>query len=65
VGATKGKRLFDGTLFTMEYFFDVLHVELWKALLYRGPDFEGDALTHPDYLQEAHEAGREFASILT
>jgi multimeric flavodoxin WrbA len=63
VGATKGKRLFDGTLLTIKYFFDVLDVELWKALLYRGLDFEGDASTHPDYLQEAHEAGREFASI--
>jgi multimeric flavodoxin WrbA len=65
VGATKGKRLFDGTLLTIKYFFDVLDVELWKALLYRGLDFERDALTHPEYLQEAHEAGREFASILT
>lgn len=63
VGATKGKRLFDGALLTVKYFFDVLDVELWKALLYRGLDFEGDALTHPDYLKEAHEAGREFASI--
>lgn len=63
-GATKGKKLFDGTLLTIKYFFDVLDVELWKALLYRGLDFEADALTHPDYLQEAHEAGREFASIL-
>jgi hypothetical protein len=65
VGATKGKRLFDGTLPAMEYFFDVLDVELWKALLYRGLDFEAHALTHPDYLQEVHEAGRKFASILT
>jgi multimeric flavodoxin WrbA len=64
VGATKGKRLFDGTLLTIKYFFDVLDVELWKALLYRGLDFEGDALTRPDYLQEAHDAGREFASVL-
>ena len=50
VGATKGTRLFGGTLLRMEYFFDVLDVELWNALLYRGLDFEGDALTHQDYL---------------
>ena len=64
MGATKGKRLFGGTLLTMEYFFDVLDVELWKALLYRGLDFEGDVLTHQDYLQEAHGPGMEFVSIL-
>jgi len=57
VGATKGKKLFDGTLLSMRYFFDVLDMELWKALLYRGLDFEGDILKHPAYLEEAFEAG--------
>jgi hypothetical protein len=38
-------------------------MELWKALLFRGLDFEEDVLSHPDYLLEAPEAGREFASI--
>ena len=33
VGATRGKRLFDGTLLTMKYFFDVLDMELWRSLL--------------------------------
>jgi multimeric flavodoxin WrbA len=64
VGATKGKKLFDGTLLTLKYFFDVLDMELWKALLFRGLDSGEDVLSHPDYLREAHEAGREFASIL-
>jgi hypothetical protein len=62
-GATQGKKLFDGTLLTLKYFFDVLDMELWKTLLFRGLDFEEDVLSHPDYLLEAHEAGREFASI--
>ena len=35
VGATKGKKLFDGMLLSMKYFFDVLDMELWDALLYR------------------------------
>jgi multimeric flavodoxin WrbA len=61
VGATKGKRLFDGTLLTIKYFFDVLDTELWKALLYRGLDAEEDILKHPEYLQEVYEAGKEFA----
>ncbi len=64
VGATKGKKLFDGVLLTLRYFFDVLDTELWKPLLYRGLDFEGDVLKHPEYLDEAHAAGREFAQIL-
>jgi multimeric flavodoxin WrbA len=65
VGATKGKKLFDGTLLTIKYFFDVLDMELWKALLYRGLDFEGDVLKHPEYLQEAYEAGKELTLTFT
>jgi multimeric flavodoxin WrbA len=61
VGATKGKRLFEGTLLTVKYFFDILDAELWKSLLYRQLDFEGDVLKHPEYLQEAYETGKEFA----
>ena len=63
-GATKGKKLFDGILLTVRYFFDALDAELWKALLYRGLDFEEDVLKHPAYLKEAHEAGRELALAL-
>jgi multimeric flavodoxin WrbA len=64
VGATKGKKLFDGSLLSMRYFFDILDMELWKALLYRQLDFEGDVLKHPDYLQEAYEAGKTFTQAL-
>jgi len=64
VGATKGKKLFEGPLLTIKYFFDVLDMDLWKTLLYRGLDFEGDILKHPEYLQEAYNAGKEFASVL-
>jgi multimeric flavodoxin WrbA len=64
VGATRGKRLFEGTLLTLKYFFDIVDAELWKALLYRELDFEGDVLKHPEYLQEAYETGKEFAFAL-
>ncbi|MBC8247298.1 MAG: flavodoxin family protein [Deltaproteobacteria bacterium] len=64
VGATKGKRLFDGTLLTIRYFFDALDMKLWRALLYRGLDFKGDVLKHPDYLKEAYEAGKDFNRAL-
>lgn len=59
VGATKGKKLFGGTLLTVRYFFDVLDTELWRSLLYRSLDFERDVLGHPEYLEEAYLAGKE------
>jgi multimeric flavodoxin WrbA len=61
VGATKGKRLFEGSLLTVRYFFEVLDMELWRSLLYRGLDFEGDVLKYPAYLEEAYHAGRDLA----
>jgi multimeric flavodoxin WrbA len=64
-GATKGKRLFDGVLLTVRYFLDALDAELWKALLYRGLDSEGDVLKHPDYLQEAYAAGGDLAKSIS
>ena len=64
VGATKGKKLFDGVLLTMKYFFEVLDVELWNSLLYRGMDFEGDVLKHPQYLKEAYEAGKDLVAAI-
>ncbi|MBI5582827.1 MAG: flavodoxin family protein, partial [Deltaproteobacteria bacterium] len=56
-GATTGKQLFDGALLSVKYFFDVLDAEFSPPLLYRGLDFEGDVLQHPEYLREAYEAG--------
>jgi len=64
VGATRGKRLFEGALLTVRYFFDVLDMDLWRSLLYRGLDFEGDVLKHPEYLEEAYRTGRAFAEAL-
>jgi multimeric flavodoxin WrbA len=46
VGATKGKKLFDGVLLSIRYFFDALDTELWHSVLFRGLDFEGDILKH-------------------
>ena len=59
VGATKGKKLFDGIILSVRYFFDALDVELWRSLLYRGLDFEGDVLKHSEFLEEAYQAGKE------
>ena len=64
VGATRGKKLFDGILLSLKYFFDVVDMQLWKSLLYRGLDFEGDVLKFPQYLDEAYEAGRDFVEAI-
>jgi len=64
VGATKGKKLFEGSLLTIKYFFDTLDTQLWRSCLYRGLDFEGDVLKHPDYLDEVYQAGKEFTAVL-
>ena len=64
VGATRGKKLFDGALLTVKYFLETLDLELWKSLLYRGLDFEGDVLKHPEYLEEAFHSGRELAEAI-
>jgi multimeric flavodoxin WrbA len=64
VGATKGKKLFDGILLSVKYFFDVLDMELWKSLLYRQLDFQDDVLKHPEYLEEAYLSGKAFVTAL-
>jgi multimeric flavodoxin WrbA len=64
VGATQGKKLFDGVLLTVKYFFDVLDMELWRSALFRGLDFQGDVLKHPEYLEEACQAGKDLAQTI-
>jgi multimeric flavodoxin WrbA len=64
VGATQGKKLFDGALLTVRYFLDTLDMVLWKSLLYRGLDFEGDVLKHPEYLEESYRAGEDFCKAV-
>ncbi|MFP4283950.1 MAG: flavodoxin family protein [Desulfovermiculus sp.] len=64
-GATKGRKLFEGTLLTVKYFFDPLDMALWKSLLYRGLDGPEDILKHPEYLQEARAAGHGLVQALS
>lgn len=65
VGATRGKKLFDGALLTVRYFLNALDTGLWKSLLYRGLDAESDAMQHPEYLDEAYAAGRELVELVS
>jgi multimeric flavodoxin WrbA len=64
LGATKGKKLFDGSLLTVKYFFDVLDMELYKSLLFRGIDNEGEVLEYPEYLNDAYIAGKEIVEAV-
>jgi len=64
VGATGGKRLFDGAILTVKYFFDVLSAGLWRTVLCRGVDRKGEIEKRDDYLKEAFEAGRDLARAL-
>jgi multimeric flavodoxin WrbA len=64
VGATKGKKLFDGVLLSIRYFLDALDAKLHQTLLYRGLDFEEDILKHPEYLEEAYRAGKKLSWTL-
>ncbi len=64
VGATRGQKLFDGAGLTVKYFFDALDITLWRSLLYRGIDFEGDIQKHPEHLEEARRTGRALAEDL-
>ncbi len=61
VGATRGKKLFDGVVLSVRYFFEAIDVELHRSLLYRGIDHRGEIDGFPDYLAEARAAGRELA----
>lgn len=64
MGATKGKKLFVRVRLTVKYFFETFDAELWRNLLYRSLDFEGDVLKHPDYLDEAYTAGKELVEAI-
>lgn len=64
VGATKGKRLFDGVRLTVRYFFGTFDAALWRSLLYRDLDLEGAVLKHPEYLEEAHRSGLELVEAI-
>jgi len=63
-GASHGRKLFDGVLLTVRYFFDTLDASLWRSLLYRGLEFSDDVLKHPEYLEEAYQSGKDLVHSL-
>ena len=65
VGSTNGKRLFEGALLTVSYFMDALDMDLWKSLLFRGIETEGQIQKTPASLEEAYEAGKALVQALS
>lgn len=64
VGATRGKKLFDGAALSVRYFFDALDTSLDKVLGFRGIDLEGDIAKHPEFIMEAYNAGKKIVTDL-
>lgn len=64
VGATGGKKLFEGALLTVKYFFDVLDAGLWRTVLCRGVDKRGEIDKRPESLEEAYAAGSELVAAI-
>ncbi|MEW6202658.1 MAG: flavodoxin family protein [bacterium] len=58
VGASTGKKLFDGVLLTIKYFFNVLDVEIFDTLLVRGIDEKGGILGQPEIIEKARGIGK-------
>ena len=61
VGATRGEKLFEGSVLTVKYFFKAIGVRYVDELLIRGVDKEGEIKQHPTALSDAYELGRRLA----
>ncbi|MFW6118120.1 MAG: flavodoxin family protein [Chloroflexota bacterium] len=59
VGATQGKKLFDGAVLTVKYFFDAIGVKYCNDLLVRGVDKKGQIEEYPLALQDAFRLGQQ------
>ena len=64
VGATRGEKLFDGSILTVKYFFKAIDVEYSDELLVRGVDQRGEIRQHPEALSGAFELGSRLANRL-
>lgn len=58
VGATKGEKLFDGSIMVIRYFFKTLDIAYADELLIRGVDAKGEIQNHPSALADAYNLGK-------
>ncbi len=58
VGATRGEKLFDGSILMVKYFFQAVGVKYVDELLVRGVDKRGEIKEHPTTLLDALDLGR-------
>ena len=61
VGATRGAKLFEGSVLTVKYFFEAINVEYSDELLLKGVDKRGEIKENPDALSGAYELGKKLA----
>jgi multimeric flavodoxin WrbA len=59
IGATRGKKLFDGAVLTVKYFFDAIGMKYSGDLLIRGIDNKGQIKEHSAALEDAFRLGQE------
>jgi len=59
IGATRGKKLFDGAVLTVQYFFDAIGVKYSGDLLVRGIDNKGQIKEHSEALEGTFRLGQE------
>ena len=64
LGATRGRKLFEGVQRVVRYFFDAVGVTYRGGLFYRGIEKRGAVREHPTALSEAKALGRAVAGGL-
>ncbi len=62
LGATKGRRLFEGPQRTIRYFFDAIDAHYLGGLFYRGIEAQGAIREHPLALSQVKDLARAIAS---
>ncbi|WP_456371090.1 flavodoxin family protein [Thermodesulfatator atlanticus] len=58
LGATKGKRLFEGVQRVIRYFFDAVYAKYEGGLFYRGIEKKSAIKEHPSALHDAYKLGQ-------
>jgi arsenate reductase len=56
VGASGGKRLFEGVELTAKYFFDAISADYSGSLTYRNVEDSGDIVSRPELIKEVRDA---------